>query len=45
MFECADMIYRNDIHGSLERCHDVETISRHGGALLYGLRYSDSLLL
>ncbi|MDH6258370.1 DUF5680 domain-containing protein [Bradyrhizobium sp. BR13661] len=44
LFEQADMIYRNDVEGGLDRFHGVETISRQNGAVLYELRYSGGLL-
>ncbi|MDA9407876.1 DUF5680 domain-containing protein [Bradyrhizobium sp. CCBAU 45384] len=44
LFEQADMVYRNEVDGSLERFHGIETISRHEGARLYELHYSGGLL-
>ncbi|MCK1300881.1 hypothetical protein IVB33_35105 [Bradyrhizobium sp. 24] len=44
VFEQADMVYRNEVEGSLDRFHSIETISRHDGALLYELRYGGGLL-
>ncbi|EJN10449.1 hypothetical protein PMI42_06225 [Bradyrhizobium sp. YR681] len=44
LFEQAGMIYRNEVEGSLDRFHGVETIARQGGTLLYELRYSGGLL-
>ncbi|UPK32876.1 DUF5680 domain-containing protein [Bradyrhizobium sp. 186] len=44
LFEQADMIYRNEFEGSLDRFHGIETISRQNGALLYELRYGGGLL-
>jgi hypothetical protein len=44
LFEQADMIYRNEVEGSLDRFHGVERIARQDGALLYELRYSGGLL-
>lgn len=38
-----DMTYRNDVEGSLERFHGIETISK-AGVQLYELRYSGGLL-
>ena len=44
LFEQPDMIYRNEVEGGLDRFHGVETIARHGGPVLYELRYSGGLL-
>ncbi|MBR0689346.1 hypothetical protein JQ594_25745 [Bradyrhizobium manausense] len=44
LFEQAGMVYRNEVEGSLDRFHGVETIARDDGAPLYGLRYSGGLL-
>lgn len=44
MFEQEDMIYRNEVEGTLDRFHGVETISRLDGTPLYELRYSGGLL-
>ncbi|WP_445216254.1 DUF5680 domain-containing protein [Bradyrhizobium sp. Pa8] len=44
LFQQGGMIYRNEVEGSLDRFHGVETISRHDGAPLYELRYSGGLL-
>ncbi|WP_441236951.1 DUF5680 domain-containing protein [Bradyrhizobium sp. 930_D9_N1_4] len=44
LFEQADMVYRNEVEGGLERFHGVEAILRHDGAPLYELRYSGGLL-
>ena len=44
LFQQAVMIYRNEVEGSLDRFHGVETISGHDGARLYALRYSGGLL-
>nr|WP_249811214.1 DUF5680 domain-containing protein [Bradyrhizobium sp. 149] len=44
LLEQADMIYRNEPEGSLDRFHGIETIARRNGALLYELRYSGGLL-
>jgi hypothetical protein len=44
LFEQADMIYRNEAEGGLDRFHGIETIARHDGATLYELRYSGGLL-
>lgn len=44
MFEQGDMIYRNEVEGTLDRFHGVETISRLDGRPLYELRYSGGLL-
>ncbi|MBR0715103.1 DUF5680 domain-containing protein [Bradyrhizobium liaoningense] len=38
-----DMTYRNDVEGSLDRFHGIETISK-AGVQLYELRYSGGLL-
>ncbi|MBR0826947.1 hypothetical protein JQ596_15475 [Bradyrhizobium manausense] len=38
-----DMTYRNDVEGSLDRFHGVETIAK-AGVQLYELRYSGGLL-
>jgi hypothetical protein len=44
LFEQADLVYRNEFEGALDRFHGVETISRQNGAELYELRYSGGLL-
>ena len=44
LFEQADMIYRNEDQGALDRFHGVETIAQHDGTPLYELRYSGGLL-
>lgn len=44
MFEQGDMVYRNEVEGTLDRFHGVETISRLDGRPLYELRYSGGLL-
>src|SRR4051794_40986907 len=43
LFEQDAMVYRNDVEGSLDRFHGIETIARHDGALLYELRYGGGL--
>jgi hypothetical protein len=43
-FEQAGKVYRNEIEGSLDRFHGVETIARQDGAPLYELRYGGGLL-
>jgi len=44
LFEQADMIYRNEAEGGLDRFHGIETIARHDGAWLYVLRYNGGML-
>ncbi|MCK1274208.1 hypothetical protein IVB46_03000 [Bradyrhizobium sp. 61] len=44
LFEQAGMTYRNEVEGSLDRFHGVETIARHDGAPLHELHYSGGLL-
>lgn len=44
MFEQEGMVYRNEVEGTLDRFHGVETIAPHDGAPLYELRYSGGLL-
>ncbi|MCK1359399.1 DUF5680 domain-containing protein [Bradyrhizobium sp. 199] len=44
LFAQADMIYRNEVEGALDRFHGVETIARLDGAKLYELRYGGGLL-
>ncbi|AHY49633.1 hypothetical protein JQ582_14225 [Bradyrhizobium japonicum] len=44
LFEQAGMTYRNEVEGTLDRFHGIETIARHDGAPLYELRYSGGLL-
>ncbi|MBR0822228.1 DUF5680 domain-containing protein [Bradyrhizobium liaoningense] len=44
LFEQSGMTYRNEVEGTLDRFHGIETIARHDGALLYELRYSGGLL-
>ncbi|MGL9616788.1 DUF5680 domain-containing protein [Bradyrhizobium sp. U531] len=43
-FEQADMVYRNEVEGALDRFHGVETIARRDGTTLYELRYGGGLL-
>ena len=42
--EQAGLIYRNEVEGTLDRFHGIETIARHDGAWLYELRYSGGML-
>ena len=44
LFARADMIYRNEVEGTLDRFHGIESIARYDGAPLYELRYSGGLL-
>jgi hypothetical protein len=44
LFEQADMVYRNEVEGSLDRFHGIETIARRDGVPLHELRYSGGLL-
>ncbi|MBR0734704.1 hypothetical protein JQ636_39445 [Bradyrhizobium japonicum] len=44
LFEQSGMTYRNEVEGTLDRFHGIETIARHDGAPLYELRYSGGLL-
>ena len=44
LFAQVGMIYRNEVEGTLDRFHGVETIARHDGASLYELRYSGGML-
>lgn len=44
MFEQEGMVYRNEVEGTLDRFHGVETISRLDGRPLYEPRYSGGLL-
>ncbi|MEY9356689.1 hypothetical protein ABIF99_005544 [Bradyrhizobium japonicum] len=44
LFEQAGMVYRNEVEGTLDRFHGIETIARHDGPPLYELRYSGGLL-
>jgi hypothetical protein len=44
LFEQAGMIYRNEVEGTLDRFHGIETIARHDGAWLYVLRYNGGML-
>ncbi|MET4329582.1 hypothetical protein ABIB80_005424 [Bradyrhizobium sp. i1.15.2] len=44
LFEQDGMVYRNEVEGSLDRFHGIETIAQEDGALLYELRYGGGLL-
>ena len=44
LFEQTGMVYRNEVDGTLDRFHGVETIERQDGTQLYELCYSGGLL-